>query len=148
MPVAASPFRTVVGPCEHAAAAISWTARSDALPTIRLTVVSVKCYVAVCYRFPRAVCIIQPVLPCEQVRLQLQSFGFTKGEATKVPTYRGTPLHVLATIIRNEGITGPFKVLRQLCSAGFRPAGCFTTYVTAATIIIASCNRPVLQTAS
>lgn len=48
---------------------------------------------------------------CVQVRLQLQSFGFTKGEATKVPTYRGTPLHVLATIIRNEGITGPFKVL-------------------------------------
>ena len=45
-----------------------------------------------------------------QVRLQLQSFGFTKGKATRVPTYKGTPLHVLATIVRNEGITGPFKV--------------------------------------
>jgi hypothetical protein len=52
-----------------------------------------------------------------QVRLQLQSFGFTKGEATKVPVYRGTPLHVLATIVRNEGITGPFKVDCTLCFA-------------------------------
>ena len=52
-----------------------------------------------------------------QVRLQLQSFGFTKGKATQVPTYKGTPLHVLATIVRNEGITGPFKVLRTPCSA-------------------------------
>ena len=51
-----------------------------------------------------------PLRPLPQVRLQLQSFGFTKGEATKVAIYRGTPLHVLATIVRNEGITGPFKV--------------------------------------
>jgi len=54
-----------------------------------------------------------------QVRLQLQSFGFTKGKATQVPVYKGTPLHVLATIIRNEGITGPFKVLHPLCCSLF-----------------------------
>ena len=52
-----------------------------------------------------------PTFECLQVRLQLQSFGFTKGKAaTQVPTYKGSPLHVLATIVRNEGITGPFKV--------------------------------------
>ena len=49
------------------------------------------------------------------MRLQLQSFGFTKGKATQVPTYKGSPLHVLATIVRNEGVTGPFKVARSVC---------------------------------
>ena len=52
-----------------------------------------------------------PRLPA-QVRLQLQSFSFTKGTATVAPIYGNSPLHTLRAIVKHEGALAPFKVTR------------------------------------
>ena len=57
-----------------------------------------------------------PGLPA-QVRLQLQSFRFTKrsfmkGAATVAPIYGNSPLHTLRAIVKHEGVLAPFKVTR------------------------------------
>lgn len=48
------------------------------------------------------------------MRLQLQSFSFTKGQATVSPVYGTNPWHTLRAIVKNEGLRGPFKVTPRL----------------------------------